>query len=127
MAFIQVPAGTNPKFTITAKNADGTPVDLTAVDGYGFVVYKKPSGIIARFSKNSITNWLDLTPVDEANGEFEITIPVEATANADKDKHYAEILIQTTDGGDVFISKNPGGKEFIEIVESPSSSITSLV
>lgn len=126
MAFIQVPAGTNPKFTITAKNADGTDVDLTAVDGYGFVVYRKPNKVIARFSKNTISGWLDLVPTDEANGEFEITIPVEATAQADRDKHYAEILIQATSGGDVFISKNPGGKEFIEITESPSALVTGL-
>lgn len=124
--FIKIARGTNPKFLITVLNDDTTPVDLTDVLGYGLSIFQKGGKELVRFSKNTIAGWELATPEDEAQGIFSVIIPHKYTREGELAKYYAEVLLQTNDGINTFISKNPGGKAFIELIDSPTKTVTTL-
>jgi hypothetical protein len=126
--YIKVAQGTNPRFVITARDLDGDIIDLRDYPGYGFTIFQNGGDKeLVRFSKNVLADWQERTEiVDEEHGKFAITIPLKYTREGDIAKYRAEISIQTNAGSNVFLSKNPGGKAFIELVKSTTKNVTAL-
>ncbi len=125
MARIKISKGVRITFNVTAKDDTGVVIDLTAKK-FGFVVFKQPSEVLCRFASPTITGWKPLTVTDAVAGKFSITIDPENTANASSGNYDAEIVLINPSGGIDLISKNPGGKEFIELFESPTHALTTL-
>jgi len=128
-AFIKIPAGSNPRFTVTVNNADGSPMDLSVLNGYAFSIFEQPGRPVAVFAKvpPAGSNWLSLDDyTDEANGVFKIIIHSAATSEEKNINTplYAEILTQATSGAYIPLRKNPEGKEFIIITDSPTRKFT---
>jgi len=125
MARIKFAKGSRGTFEITAKDELEAALDLTGKK-FGFVVFRQPNETLVRFAYPTIDDWKVLDVVNLAIGKFSITMDPEDTSSADPGNYDAEIIFFNTVGSKELISKNPGGKEFIELFDSPTSFISEL-
>lgn len=121
MARIKIAQGSRITIQVTAKNDDGSVIDLSTLDKFGFVVFKQPSKTICKFISEETTGWSDLTIDDAAEGKFSVTLESSHTKTQEPGNYDAELIVWAADGdGGNWISKTPGGKEFIELFPSPT-------
>jgi hypothetical protein len=126
MARIKIAQGSRITFEVTAKNDDGTVIDLTLLTKYAFVVFQKPSSGVIRFMYPNTSGYSNITPTDADEGKFKITFEVADTAQLLPGNYDAEFLVWASDGASGnWITKTPGGKEFIELCASPTYHISS--
>lgn len=126
MARIKIAQGSRITFEVTAKNDDGSVINLSTLAKYAFVVFQQPSNQIIRFISQTTSGWKNITSPVAAEGKFKITIDPADTASLPPGNYDAEFLVWVSDGASGnWISKTPGGKEFIELYASPTHHITS--
>lgn len=89
--------GRDYTFNITIKDAAGDAQDLTTLLGYALIAYVEDNQVIGQWSKNEITGYDDIYPVDEATGQVKIFLSREKTASIANKMIYIEVVTESLD------------------------------
>lgn len=85
--------------TITFKQ-NGVAMDLTQYEGYSVYCFVKPNRLIAKFSRNTVTDFLSFRDTsEEATGKATIEIPGSKTEDLKEIMVYAIPVVQADDSG----------------------------
>lgn len=89
--------GEDKAINLTVKDG-GVAVDLDATyDGILCYLYYYTGDILAKYSKNALAGFDDLTVTDSANGVFQVKLQSATTKTAKPGEIYAEIKTQASD------------------------------
>lgn len=126
-AIPEIPQGSEAKFTITVKDKQGDPIDLTTLDhGYVVWVYSLPANVVAKFSSAPVvTGHTLVTVIDAPNGKFQIKITRGLTATLAENTYCYELKTEITDGITTFMPAKTA-KPLFKIIPGQSKTLLAI-